>query len=124
MSYKSKSTEGYIPYNIIEPRLVREHKQVDRYIKKLGITLPQEEFILKCLLSEEWKKHIIISDISCIERENSLGMTHYKFTLTAPSKSVGYCDSNPYKEEGWRSDCTTFEDRARYVHSTFIKRCL
>jgi len=35
MSYKSTSTPNYIPYPYIEPSLVRHHKEVDMYIKKL-----------------------------------------------------------------------------------------
>jgi len=120
--YKSKSTKGYIPYIYIEPKLIREHKEVDRYMDKLNITLPQEEFILKCLLSQSWKRRIIITDIELIEKEKSLGMTRYKFTLTAPNISISYIDSNPYKEEGWSKDIKSFEDRAWSVMNTFQNR--
>jgi len=122
MSYKSTSTKGYIPYDFIEPNLVREHKEVDRYIKLLNITLPQEEFILKCLLSQKWGNKIIIGEIKEISREKTLGMTKYKFSLVAPSMNVSYCDSNPFEKEGWSLD--NFEDRASSVYHTFIKRLI
>lgn len=119
--YKSTSTKGYIPFNLIEPRTVKQHKEVDRYIKSLKITLPEEEFILKCLLSLDWNRRVILSYID--EIKSSAEMVNYKFTLTAPSRSVWYSDSNPYKEEGW-SDLATFEERARYVYHNFTRRCI
>jgi len=122
MSFKHKSTEGYIPFSLIEPRLVREHKHVAREMKALKITLPQEEFLLKCLLSLEWNRCLIISYIEKFKREGSLGMTRYKFTLTAPSRSLSYCDSNPYEEDGWSESIKTFEDRAHSVYNTFRAR--
>lgn len=115
------STEGYIKYPYIEPRLKREQKQVDMYIKKLKITLPQEEFVLKCLLSQEWNRRIIISSIEEIKYVSE--MVQFKFSLTAPSMSVIYSCSNPYKEEGWSKGMESFESRANSVMNTFQGYC-
>jgi hypothetical protein len=121
MSQKNNTTKGYIPYNYIEPSKPEHQEQVDEYIKKLNITLPQEEFVLKCLLSLDWNRRVIVSYIEEIKYVN--GMIRFRFTLTAPSRSVNYSCSDPYKEGGW-SNAETFEERAWYVMTTFRKYCI
>jgi hypothetical protein len=72
MSQKNNTTKGYIPYNYIEPSKPEHQEQVDEYIKKLNITLPQEEFVLKCLLSLDWNRRVIVSYIEEIKYVNGM----------------------------------------------------
>lgn len=122
MSIETNTTEGYIPYIYIEPSKPEHLEQVGEYIKKLNITLRQEEFVLKCLLSLDWGRRIILSYIEEIKYVN--GMVRFRFTLTAPSRSISYSCSDPYKEEGWCEGMEAFEDRAWYVMTTFNKYCI
>lgn len=114
-------TKGYIPFSRIEPRLKREEKQVKYYIDKLGITLPQEEFVLKTILSQDWNRRNILAYIDKIKYEN--GLVQFEFTLTAPSRSVMYSCSNPYSETGWSKGHEDFYSRASTVHS-YLSRYL
>lgn len=108
-------------YNCIEPTKKEHEAELAFWMKKLKITLPQEEFILKCLLSLDWRREVIIETIEEIKYVNR--MVRFKFLLKAPRVSVSYSASNVYKETGWSSDLDSFEKRAWYVYHTFRNYC-
>lgn len=86
-------------YPRIKPRLKRQEKQLDGYIKSLKIKYPEELFVLTCILSFDWNRRIIIQEIEKIKRE--YGMVRFRVICTAPSSTTDYVISNPYEETGW-----------------------
>lgn len=84
----------------IEPKTKKQKAELDRYRKYLGVKLLQEDFTLKCILSFDWNRRIIIQTIDKVKRESSLGMIKFHVTLTAPSHTVNYVVGNPFETKG------------------------
>lgn len=85
----------------IEPVLKREIKLLEYYRKKLNITEPQEDFVLKCILNFEKRQDCILYEIEKIKKSKSLDMIDFRVRVKLPSQTIDYCVSNPLKEEGW-----------------------
>lgn len=115
-------TFDYMP---IEPRLKAQQKQLDNYRKKLNITLPQEDFVLKCILSFDWNRRCIIQEIEHVRKSKGLDMVDFRVIITAPHSTTDYCCSNPFKEDGWIETIKTESDRCWAVYhklNTYITR--
>ncbi len=85
----------------IEPVLKREIKLLENYRKKLNITEPQEDFVLKCILSFEKRKDCILYEIEKIQKSKSLDMIDFRVRAKLPPATIDYSVSNPLREEGW-----------------------
>lgn len=85
----------------IEPKLKREKKLLDFYRKKLNISEPQEDFVLKCILNFEKRQDCIIYEIEKIQKSKSLDMVDFRVRTKLPPSTTDYCVSNPLREEGW-----------------------
>lgn len=87
----------------IEPRNKKQQKELNRYRNYLKILEPQEDFVLKCILSFEWNRDIILYTIEKVEKsKGSLDMIDFRVHVKAPSCTVDYVVSNPLREEGWK----------------------
>lgn len=86
----------------IEPRNKTQQKELDRYRNHLKISEPQEDFVLKCILSFEWGKDIILYTIEKVKKsKGNLDMIDFRVHVKAPSHTTDYTVGNPLKEEGW-----------------------
>lgn len=107
-------------FDTIEPRTKKQIKEYERWKKHLNITLPQEEFILKTVLTQDWNRRVILQSIKFIRKSKSSDMVDFNITLTAPSKTTDYTISNPYREDGWSDKMNTFKKRATYVYHSML----
>lgn len=85
----------------IEPKLKKEKKILDFYRKKLNISEPQEDFVLKCILNFEKRQDCIIYEIEKIQKSKFLNMIDFRVRTKLPPSTTDYCVSNPLIEEGW-----------------------
>lgn len=93
----------------IEPVLKKEIKLLEYYRKKLNITHPQEDFVLKCILSFEKRQDCILYEIEKIQKSKSLDMVDFRVRTKLPPSTTDYCVSNPLNKEGWV--LKTYEER-------------
>jgi len=99
---KTDFREITYPFMRIEPRNKTQQKELDRYRDYLKITEPQEDFVLKCILSFDWNRDAILYGIEKIKKsKGSLDMIDFRVRVKQPSHTVSYCVSNPLREEGW-----------------------
>jgi hypothetical protein len=83
----------------IEPNNKKQQKQLEGNRIRLGIKNKEEDFVLKCLLSFDWRRQVILYEV---EKVSFIGnMINFRVSVKAPHKTVDYCCSNPFKEEGW-----------------------
>ncbi len=98
------------PFMGIEPTNKTQRNQLERYRKHLNITKPEEDFVLKCLLSFDWDRHAILYGVERVQKcKSSLDMISFRVNVKAPSKTIDYVVSNPLREEGW--SLKTHEER-------------
>lgn len=94
----------------IEPTNKKEVKRLNGYRLKLGITEPQEDFVLKCILNFEKRQDCVLIAIEKIKKSKSLDMVDFVVRTKLPPSTINYCVSNPLREEGW-------------ILKTHIERC-
>jgi hypothetical protein len=80
----------------IEPSNKEEEKQLQHNRIRLGIKTKEEDFVLKCLLSFDWRREVIIHEVEKVTFTGN--MIDFRVRVKAPSKTVDYCCSNPFKE--------------------------
>ena len=107
-------------YNRIEPRTKKQVKELEKYKKSLKITTSEEEFVLKCFLSFDWSRQIIINYIKNIKSSKRDGI-RFELSITAPRKIVSYSCGNPYESKGWAFK--EFEERADYIYNQLYRYC-
>lgn len=97
----------------IEPTNKKQQKELESNRIRLGIKNKEEDFVLKCLLSFDWKREVILYEVEKVSFTGN-GID-FRVRVKAPSKTVDYCCSNPFKEEGWGLERPDFNSRAREV---------
>lgn len=108
-------------FSAIEPRTKSQIKQYENLKKKLNIQHIQEDFVLKCILSFDWNRRIIIEEIVKVKKSKSSDMIDFRVYVTAPSSTTDYCVSNPFRETGWNNEMNTFDKRAWYVYHNLYR---
>jgi len=105
---------------IIEPTNNKQRKKLEGYVKYLKITLPQEMFVLKSILSFDWHRKIIIESIDHIKYSKSLGLVKFRVVCTVPRSTTDYTVSNPFKIDGW-DESMSLEDKKDYVYNSLYR---
>ena len=103
-------------YMDIEPKNKTQVSQLNGYRKVLNITLPQEDFVLKCILSFDWNRKCILQKIINIKKAKHLDMIDFRIYVTAPNHIVDYSCGNPLDGNlcGW--DLKLEKDRYWYTY--------
>lgn len=109
------------PYMCIEPKNKKQRSMLDAYRKTLKISEHKEDFVLKCLLSFDWNRQIIICEIEKIESSKGLDMVDFRVMVSAPSGTVDYCVSNPLRANGW--SLHSEPERCWYVYHNLLRYC-
>ena len=107
----------------IEPTNKKQQKELEGNRIRLGIKNKEEDFVLKCLLSFDWKRQVILYEVEKVSFTGN--MIEFRVRVKAPHKTVDYCCSNPFKESGWSLERPDFNSRALEVWSQlnrYIKR--
>ena len=116
---ENNTQEFIYNFHVTEPWLKRQEKQLSRYRTKLGIKTKEEDFVLRCILSLDWRREIILGEIEKVELNNNL--VKIIFYVKAPSRSINYSCSHPFNEEYWSLEVNTFYNRASYVYHQIRK---
>jgi hypothetical protein len=101
-------------FPVTEPWLRKHKKQLNEYRVKLGIKTKEEDFVLRCILSFDWRKEIILGEIEKVKLVND--SVKIIFNVKAPRKSIDYSCSHPFREKDWSLEVNTFYNRASYVY--------
>ena len=107
----------------IEPTNKKQQKELESNRIKLGIKNKEEDFVLKCLLSFDWRREVILCEVEKVSFTGN--MIEFRVRVKAPYKTVDYCCSNPFKESGWSLERLDFNSRAWEVWSQlnrYLKR--
>ena len=107
----------------IEPTNKKQQKELEGNRIRLGIKNKEEDFVLKCLLSFDWRREVILYEVEKVSFTGN--MIEFRVRVKAPCKIVDYCCSNPFEESGWSLERPNFNSRAWEVWSQlnrYIKR--
>jgi hypothetical protein len=99
----------------IEPTNKKQQKELEINRIRLGIKNKEEDFVLKCLLSFDWRREVILYEVEKVSFTGN--MIDFRVRVKAPHTTVYYCCSNPFKETGWHLNPNTFNNRAWEVWS-------
>ena len=122
---KQETLEEFAIYNFmsIEPTNKKQQKELEGNRIRLGIKNKEEDFVLKCLLSFDWKREVILYEVEKVSFTGN--RIDFRVRVKAPRKIVDYCCSNPFKETGWSLERPDFNSRAWEVWSQlnrYLKR--
>ena len=122
---KMKTLEEFPIHNFmsIEPTKKKKKKELESNRIRLGIKNKEEDFVLKCLLSFDWRREVILYEVEKVSFTGN--MIDFRVRVKAPRKTVDYCCSNPFKETGWSLERPDFNNRAWEVWSQlnrYLKR--
>jgi hypothetical protein len=122
---KQETLEDFPVYNFmsIEPTNKKQQKELEFNRLRLGIKNKEEDFVLKCLLSFDWRREVILYEVEKVSFTGN--MIDFRVRVKAPHKTVDYCCSNPFKETGWSLEKPDFNSRAWEIWSQlnrYIKR--
>jgi hypothetical protein len=122
---KQETLEEFPVHNFmsIEPSNKKQQKELENNRARLGVKNKEEDFVLKCLLSFDWKREVILYEVEKVSFTGN--MIDFRVRVKAPHKTVDYCCSNPFKETGWSLERPDFNSRAWEVWSQlnrYIKR--
>jgi hypothetical protein len=107
----------------IEPTNKKQQKELENNRIRLSIKNKEEDFVLKCLLSFDWRREVILYEVEKVSFTGN--MIDFRVRVKAPHKTVDYCCSNPFKESGWSLERPDFNSRAWEVWSQlnrYLKR--
>jgi len=118
---KQETLEEFPIYSFmsIEPSTKKQQKELENNRIRLGIKNKEEDFVLKCLLSFDWKREVILYEVEKVSFTGN--MIDFRVRVKAPNKIVDYCCSNPFKETGWSLERPDFKSRAWEVWSQLSK---
>jgi hypothetical protein len=124
-SPKKETLEEFPIHNFmrIEPTTKKQQKELEGNRIRLGVKNKEEDFVLKCLLSFDWRREVILYEIEKVSFTGN--MIDFRVRVKAPHKTVDYCCPNPFKETGWSLERPDFKSRAWEVWSQlnrYIKR--
>lgn len=94
----------------IEPTNKKQQKELESNRIRLNIKNKEEDFVLKCLLSFDWRREVILYEVKKVSFTGN--MIAFRVKVKAPHKTVDYCCSNPFKETGWSLEKPDFNSRA------------
>jgi hypothetical protein len=97
----------------IEPSNRKEKNELERNRIRLGIKNKEEDFVLKCLLSFDWRREVILYEVEKVSFTGN--MIDFKVRVKAPSRTVDYCCGNPFNETGWNLEKSDFNSRANEI---------
>jgi hypothetical protein len=122
---KQETLEEFPVHNFmsIEPSNKKQQKELENNRARLGVKNKEEDFVLKCLLSFDWKREVILYEVEKVSFTGN--MIDFRVRVKAPHKIVDYCCSNPFKETGWSLERPDFNSRAWEVWSQlnrYLKR--
>jgi len=102
---------------MIKPKNKKQQKELNGYIKRLGLKTKGEIFILNCVLYLDWSRQKIVQSIHKIKENEDGKSISFRISMTAPRVTTHYSTSNPYNEVGWIEEyADSLEKRMFHVY--------